>query len=449
MECREITIGDISKKVFGVSIWVDSPLAMKLKLSSPLQISSITKQIVSILSVIGILVLTVRIRFSLLLGPVAIIALTSAAIPGETLVGFENYQAYEGGNDGLTHENLAHITLINFLDGDFKEALRGGEDVFYCTPGFRYFKALARIIFGDTQLGELLPLILLPLALFFLLRVFFPIWGASLLLFTFLFVTSSHHMHNGWTLRAYTHYAVIGFAEVLGYGLLLLGTALLLKHHANYSQKFYQTGILANLLLALSIIVRPNLVLGAGLFLCYNAWSLINNRRVKDFLIISCGFLPFFLVSLHNWVYGDFISINYADKGIDAVVNYGGVGPWDYLGALKAVFSNNPGSSLVLQKVTTHLALWVENRWWRAGFFMLCFLPLFPVKWASFPLRSLCFVSLGLHTVLLITIPEGRYAYLAWMISSIIGFTLITQLFSFAVDKLAMLKCRRHSFLSR
>ncbi len=444
--CREITVGDVGKKVFGVSIWVDSPLAMKLELSSRLQISFIIKQILSIISVIGILALTVRVRFNALLAPVAIILLTIAAIPGETLVAFEDYRAYEGANDGLTHESLAHTTLIHLLDGDFKEALKGGENAFYATPGLRYFKVPARMIFGDTQLGELLPLLLLPLAVFCLLRVVFPVWGASLLLLTFIFIISSHHLHNGWTLRAYTHYAVRGLAEVLGYGFFLFGMALLIKYRTDKTEKFYQTGFLANFLFALAIFVRPNLVVASALVLCYNAWNLIYGGRVKDFLFISCGFSPFFLMFLHNWVYGDVYAFTLSYSGSSSFSNYSdavrltrGVTPGEYLEAFKAAVLNMPDNE-TLQKVTGHLARWVENRWWRASFFMLCFLPLLPLKWVSFPLRALSLAALGLHTLLFLTHPDGRYALLAWMINSIIGFAIITRFFSFAAGKLAKLK---------
>lgn len=446
MECQELSANNTGKKVFGVSIWVESPLAMKLELSPPLQISFIIKTILSIISVIGILALTVRVRFNALFAPVVIILLTIVAIPGDTLVGFEDYQAYEGSNDGLTHESYAHSILIPLLNGDFKEAVRGGEDVFFFTPGLRYFKVPARMVFGDTQLGELIPLLLLPLAVFCLLRVVFPVFGASFLLFTFIFVTSFHRLHNGWTLRGYSIYAVEGFAEVLGYGFFLFGMALLVKYRTDKTEKFYQAGFWANLLFALAIFVRPNLVVASALVLCYNAWSLIRDERVKDFLFISCGFSPFFLMFLHNLVYGDVYALMLSYSGSSSITNFSdavrltrGVTPGGYLEAFKAAVLNMPDNEM-LQKVTIHLARWVEDRWWRAYFFLLCFLPLIPFKWVSFPLRSLSLAALGLHAMLFLTQPDGRMALLAWMINSIIGFAIITRFFSFAAGKLAKFK---------
>ena len=55
---------------------------------------------------------------------------------------------FEGG-DGSFYVNSAHILFESFANLKILDFLRAGEDVFYFTPGSRYFLFLNQLISGD------------------------------------------------------------------------------------------------------------------------------------------------------------------------------------------------------------------------------------------------------------------------------------------------------------
>ena len=69
--------------------------------------------------------------------------------------------------------------LRALLAGDISGALEGGEQVFYFTPGMRYLRAVEHILFGETYLGYLALILLLPYLVFALLRRFLPVRWSS------------------------------------------------------------------------------------------------------------------------------------------------------------------------------------------------------------------------------------------------------------------------------
>ena len=74
----------------------------------------------------------------------------------------------------------------SFSAGDIVGALRGEESVFYFTPGMRYLRAFEHVIFGESYLGYLGLMLLLPILVFALFRRFLPPrWAIALaLIFT-------------------------------------------------------------------------------------------------------------------------------------------------------------------------------------------------------------------------------------------------------------------------
>jgi hypothetical protein len=81
----------------------------------------------------------------------------------------------DGGADGLYYQGAGRQIAQYLAAGDFAKALEGGEAVFYYGgPGLRYFRALEMFIFGDTNLGYLSLVLLLPVVAFALYRRFLP-----------------------------------------------------------------------------------------------------------------------------------------------------------------------------------------------------------------------------------------------------------------------------------
>ncbi len=108
---------------------------------------------------------------------------------------------FDGGDDGLFYDGVGRIILQKLLAGDIWGALEGGEKVFYYGgPGLRYFRALEHIVFGESYLGYLSLIFLLPFLAYGLFRRFLPErWSLALIL---LFVAIPVGTLFGTTLRA-------------------------------------------------------------------------------------------------------------------------------------------------------------------------------------------------------------------------------------------------------
>ena len=70
---------------------------------------------------------------------------------------------FDGGDDGLFYDGVGRVILQKLLAGDIYGAFEGGEKVFYYGgPGLRYFRALEHVVFGESYLGYLSLVLLLP-----------------------------------------------------------------------------------------------------------------------------------------------------------------------------------------------------------------------------------------------------------------------------------------------
>src|SRR5262249_30728231 len=110
--------------------------------------------------------------------------------------------------------------------GDLAGALQGGEAVFYFTPGMRYLRAAEHVFFGESYLGYLSLILLLPFLVFALFRRFLPLTWAIVL--TLIFAAIPVGIGFGSSLVQYVKWAARGFADPAAYVLFLAGFVLLL-----------------------------------------------------------------------------------------------------------------------------------------------------------------------------------------------------------------------------
>ncbi len=203
---------------------------------------------------------------------------------------------FEGG-DGSFYINSAHVLFESFADFKIIDFLRAGEDVFYFTPGSRYFLFLNQLISGDFYYLYFFFLFFLPKIINkFLTKQFGEKVGyyltISFLLFPFL-----HHL--GISYYQYMRHAYRLFPEPLGYMFFIAGLTIFLH-------SFRENYLKMNLLFALSVFLRPNLVLTIFLIMT------IKTFREKINVFNLKYFFPLFLISLiyifpliHNLYFGN------------------------------------------------------------------------------------------------------------------------------------------------
>jgi len=125
-------------------------------------------------------------------------------------------------------------------------ALQGSEPVFYFTPGMRYLRAAEHLVFGESYLGYLALILLLPFLVFAISRRFLPPrWAVAV---TLIFAAIPIGVLFGSSLVEYAKWAGRGFADPAAYVFFLAGFVLLVGRtetgHATDSARAFGAGLL-------------------------------------------------------------------------------------------------------------------------------------------------------------------------------------------------------------
>ena len=97
------------------------------------------------------------------------------------------------------------------LVGDVVRALEGLEPVFYFTPGSRYLRTVEHLIFGETYLGYVSLLLLLPFLVFCLFRRYFT--ARTAIAMAVIFIAIPIGALFGSTFYIYVKHAAHGFGD--------------------------------------------------------------------------------------------------------------------------------------------------------------------------------------------------------------------------------------------
>jgi hypothetical protein len=302
MSCRTLQASDVGRRIFGLSILRDAPLAMRLKVGSMIKLRRAIESGLTILGACGIVLLLVRparrqtlLPLTLIAGALLIVVLNDALFIG-------GFRPLDGGDDGLTYQGYGRAILEHLLAGDVASALQGEESVYIFTPALRYFRALEGLLFGDTFLGYLSVMLVLPFLVFALFRKFLPLnWALA---FVLLFVFTPIGILFGSSYTSYIKAASRGYADPFAFAALLSGLVLIVPRSANNGTIRLRETFLAALFFALAVFTRPNLILAVGVMLAGAAFLALRQRRPFAIVALALGFAPILVSPLHNWVFG-------------------------------------------------------------------------------------------------------------------------------------------------
>jgi hypothetical protein len=349
MQCATLTADDVGRRMFGVAIAHD--LAMRLVPTWLLRLRQLLEPGLALVASAAVLALLVRARPRRLVLPFALIAVTLlvALLNDASFIG--GVRPFDSGDDGLVYDGYARTILRRLLAGDIAGALQGGEAVFYFTPGMRYLRAAEHIFFGETYLGYLSLILLLPFLVLALTRRFLPLtWALAL---TLIFAAIPLGVGFGSSLLQYVKWAARGFADPAAYVLFLAGFVLLLgrlgrgpgdRSAAGAEQSTVIAGLDpaihplrtkpftkamdprvkpagdaegsetavssfgrafgAGLLFALALTVRPNIAPAAGILLAGAGIAALAQGEFRRVAGLVLGFAAVLGMALHNWIYG-------------------------------------------------------------------------------------------------------------------------------------------------
>jgi hypothetical protein len=249
-----------------------------------------------------LIVVLVRLKARRTILPFLVIGLAMLVIVINDASFLGGVRPFDRGDDGLFYDGVGRVILQKFLARDIYGALEGGEKVFYYGgPGLRYFRALEHVVFGESYLGYLSLVLLLPFLTYALARRFLPERWA--LAFVLIFTAIPVGELFGSTFIDYAKWAARGFADPAAQILLLWGLWVIVGPREGGGPRV-AVAVGGALLFALAVFTKPIVAPIAGIVLAGAGLAALAQRQWRRLGGMCIGFLPVLVMPLHNWYFG-------------------------------------------------------------------------------------------------------------------------------------------------
>lgn len=423
--CRTIEPADVGRRIIGIAIKPDT-LAMRLTPPWTVRLSELAGAALAVGVVLAVVGVLVRFRPRHLLLPAIVIVLALAVIALNDASFLGGVRPFDGGDDGLFYDGVGRIILQKLLDGDIWGALEGGEKVFYYGgPGLRYFRALEHIVFGESYLGYLSLILLLPVVTYKIFRRFLPKhWSLAL---TLLFVAIPIGTLFGTTFVQYEKWASRGFADPAAYILFIAGILPIIGASRAGPSRRFMPAFFGALLLATGIFMKPIIAPAAAVLIGGSALIALYQRQWSRVAGLCIGFLPVFSMALHNWTFGHvfvLFSVNSQDPNLLVMP------PSAYVAAARELLTLDfSGAARVLTQIANWLSGAAEAYWTiplnAAGVAILVYVVVRGRIFDSW-LRLIGAAALAQHAVALFYRADvARYHFLSWFLTMVVVMVFI------------------------
>jgi len=418
MQCRTLTPDDIGRDIFGVAI--AHGLAMRLVPTWQVRLRQLVEPGLALIGSFAVLALLVRVRGRRVVLPFALIAVTLLVAMFNDLSFLGGVRPFDSGDDGLVYDGYARMMLRQLVAGDVAGALKGVEPVFYFTPGLRYLRAAEHLIFGESYLGYLSLVLILPFLVFALFRRFLPLtWALAL---TLVFAAVPVGVLFGSSLVQYIKWAARGFADPAAHIFFLAAFVLLLGRLDEGPRDRFARAFGAGFLFALALFVRPNIAPAAGLLLAGAGLAALAQRHFRRVAGLAVGFAAVLGMALHNWVYGGVLVLFTTTAELPRLLQ---MPPSAYLAAFAELAHLNFAGEYVA-RAGHQIGGWLagpSEMIAMAPFNAAAILVLVRValwRGADPWLRLTALATLAQHGVALFYPGDGRYHYLTWLLTLLV-----------------------------
>jgi hypothetical protein len=303
MACRELRSDDAGRRIFAVSIKRDARLAMSLHANGAVQLRRAIEYGLMLAGMSAVILLLVRINPRRLRLPAVLIGFSLLVVVVVDINFIGGFRPLDDADDGLTYEGFARVMVHHVLAGNVVETLKGVEPVYYFTPGFRYFRTIERLLFGDTYLGYLSVILAFPFIVLALFRRFLPERWALVLILAF--VATPVGALFGSSFLYYASWAARGFADPFAFALLFAGFLLIIPKPAEVDDPRTLPAFIGAVMLAAATFCRPNLLLASGMMVACAALLAIMQRRFDRTAALAGGFATLAVSPLHNYLFGN------------------------------------------------------------------------------------------------------------------------------------------------
>ncbi|MDA7544527.1 hypothetical protein N8761_02495 [Alphaproteobacteria bacterium] len=392
-------------KIIGFSINGDDPISLKLEKNIYLKIFIFIKYIIILL----IIFLIIKFFFIkkknfyeilILFGISATSSLLFIYLKDHNLLFGLRY--FRGGADGLLNSARAQEIVFNLANLDFINTLKGGSEIYYYMPGLRYFGAFSNLIFGDTSYGYILIAILLPIFLFKLITNLTNKKIAYFSILSFLFFPVFENI--GFGHFNYIHQVVRNHSETLAITLIIFILSIF-SDKDFYKKSNYTKVFLYSFILATVTFVRPNFFPFVCIFTFYLLYIFYDNKKLSYLILIIFGFMFNFTSLAHNYYFGNSLTI-FTQSNIHFMFN----------SAFLEINNKTFDFQFIINQFLKWNPLYNIHR-----LIMLLFIIYGVLKLHSPIFIKILFLScIAQHGVLLLTHPDSRYAYLAWLLTMLL-----------------------------
>jgi hypothetical protein len=419
--CRTIEPADSGRRIVGIAVKPDT-LAMRLTPPWPVWWLQLASGALALAAAGGLILALVSFHARRLILPFILICLAVAVIAIDDGSFLGGVRPFDGGDDGLFYDGQGRLILQKLLAGDFSGALEGGEKVFYYGgPGLRYFRALEHIVFGESYLGYLSLIILLPFLVLGLFRRFVPAWALAL---TLIFIAIPIGLLFGTSFVNYSKWSARGFADPAAYILFFSAVLPIIGAPTAGPNGKFTPAFFGALLLALGICMKPIIAPATVALLGGAGFYALFLRQWPRLAGLCIGFLPVFSMALHNWYFGHVFVLFSANADHPQVLL---MTPSTYLAAARELVTLNFNGEYVVRAVT-QIANWLSGPLESyataplnaAGFAILVYVVARGRQFDPW-LRLLGAAALAQHAVALFyNAAAARYHYLTWFLTMLV-----------------------------
>jgi hypothetical protein len=426
--CRAIETADAGRRVFGIAIVPDT-LAMRIDPPWTIWARQLLVGALALAGLAGLVITLVRVQRSWTILPLAAVGLSALVIATDDASFLGGVRPFDGGDDGLFYDGVGRAILQQLVNGDFAGFLQGGENIFYYGgPGLRYFRAIEHMFFGESYLGYLSLALLFPFLVYKLFRRFLPgDWSLALIL---VFIAIPVGTVFGTSFVQYAQLAARGFADPAAYILFVAGMLPIIGRpgeHRNFFSAFFGA-----LLLALAIWMRPVVAPAAAVLLGGAGVAALYSWQWPRLVGLSIGIMPVFLMTLHNWVFGQvFVLFSANAQHSDVLV----MPPSAYAAAAREILSLDVHGAF-LGRLVRQIASWLSGPAESfatiplnaAGVAVLIYV-VFRGRQFDPWLRLVGASALAQHAVALFyTAAIARYHFLSWFLTMLVAMVWLQQL---------------------
>lgn len=423
--CRMLAPDDAGKRIFGLAISPDAPLAMTLLPSPAIRLLQLYRPALALVAAAALLFLLLRCNPRRLVLPLTFVALSVFVMWANDASLLGGIRPLDGGNDGLLYDGWSRIMAQQFLAGDIVRALEGMEPVFYFTPGSRYLRMVEHFFTGETYLGYVSLLLLLPFLVFCLFKRYFT--ARTALAAALVFIAVPIGALFGSTFYIYVKHASLGFGDSAAAILFLAGILALIGHSQPPLGDRFGPAFGAGLLFAIAVFVRPNLAIGAAILLGGAGVAALWRRQAWRLAGMCIGFLPVFGMALHNWYFGGVFLLFGRQTTLAVAIP---MPPYAYVSALWELLRFDFAGGNLAQGIKQIRLMLVGPSEsvamipLHAAAFAIVVRVLLSRRYEGW-LRLLAAAALGVYAPALFFVYSDRYQIVAWLLTALICFVWV------------------------